>query len=366
MHKKIIEFAANPASIHVQEWLEILPAGMTARIWNIGETHKAVHANATTIQPPTFIKYLPTLAKYVALGLWLRHCLPKGAWLHAHNASGYGLTARLSRRRYAITTYGSEVFGRKDRSRIYQWILRSSLKHAERVTGTSDTMGTELIEEIGLSDHRVHIFSLGVADIFQTSPASKVSRATRPVWIYNRRTTPHYHTLEVISAFERYKLEGREGELIIMRGDSSGSYATEVSREAERVSGITFIENRLSRAEMIVLLDRCDFAISAPSSDQLSAAILESMARGLIPILRPLQSYCTVQDLAVPLCAAESDTDRFYNTFVETSNMRNEEVAKRSKLVKKRIEVNFSRQSAQKKYEILIREMVNINCHQEN
>ena len=104
--KKIV-FLANCNSPHLDRWLDLLGMlGFEVEVWSIHNCEGKGHARQIL---PAFARKLPTILKYILAGLFLR--FQKNVdFFHAHNTSGYGLTALLAGKKYIITTYGSEIF----------------------------------------------------------------------------------------------------------------------------------------------------------------------------------------------------------------------------------------------------------------
>ena len=110
---------------------------------------------------PSWLKG-PSLLRHVWAGLRMRFARRYSRQtLHAHCTSGNGLMARLSGRPYIVTTYGSEVFGARERGWLYAWMIRQVLTHAERITATSQQMADVLRQEYHIPEERIHLFSLG-------------------------------------------------------------------------------------------------------------------------------------------------------------------------------------------------------------
>lgn len=305
---KSVHFLGNPSSPHVRHWEMLLNAnGVTPVVHGIGRHlgHQVLVQSARALGP-AWSKRLPAPMAYVLAGLWLRRQRRTGgtsapAFFHAHNTSGYGLTAWLSGVPYGVTTYGTEIFGASRRSPLYRHLIKKVLNSAAFITSASPQMTRTLTSELLVDPEKIHEFYLGVSPLFQFSEQSRHHRrqalgipADATAWIVNRRMHSHYHTLEVVRAFNRFAGARADGHLILIQGDADPEYARLVSQEARGHPRIHVIQGFLAQEALRDWLCAADFAISVPRSDQLSSSILEAMQCGAIPVLGRLPSYQSV------------------------------------------------------------------------
>lgn len=352
-----LTFLANPASPHVREWLRILPKRFDGgvRFVHIGEDGPVTQLGHGAGQAPLpmVALRLPKALRYVLLGLWLRILDRSSEPVHAHNTSGYGLCALLSGRPYIVTTYGSEILQAHNRGRFYKAMIRAVLRGADRITATSPQMARAIAEIDPELSAKIETFSLGVSSGFLLPVAPRSEEVPR-TWFVNRRIAPHYRTLDVLAAFIAFKSLGYEGQLVILKGDADQTYLDDVMRAAEGRSDVEIIEKFLSPDQMRNALDRADFCLSTPISDQLSAAIVEGMARGCVAVLSPLDAYKSVDLPAIYLSATDPLRDALTTAFCETAEMKPEAVCEARRKARNFVEARFCEDAIRQRYDNLI------------
>lgn len=301
MERVKITFLANPVSPHVSQWLEVVKNEVDLTIIHIPSNTKPLISmgNVKLWSPlPQWFHRLPSAVNYLLLGLYLKLIHRADFFLHAHNASGYGLSALVSGSSYAVTTYGTEIYSMPKRSLLYRAMIRVIISNAKFITTTTPAMNAALkaYAEVDLS--KVFCFSLGVSGTFLDVPVTKhASKITR--WLVNRRVHPHYETHQVVDAFKAYLATGGGGELTLIEGDADKDYLHKIQLAIKDIPQIRLMRGFVSLSEMKQELDLADFSVSIPRSDQLSSAILESAARGTIPILRSLDAYHELESIAI-------------------------------------------------------------------
>jgi len=356
-------YVANIGSPHIREWLEALEDNAEvsfATIDNkeVGEERNGYRCNiASIITVPNVFQYLPKPLRYAYLGLMLRCQRGESVVYHAHNASGYGLAAWLSGKRYLLTTYGSEIFQAGERSLLYRYLLRWVLKRSECITTSSPDMKQYLERHFPYTSGKVVSFSLGVRIAFVRTPVDKrnIGEAGRPVWFCNRRILPLYRTLSVVRAFVSFKARGGEGTLVLLQGDASGDYLDVVEREAAECSDIRLVKGFVDTETIIHLLDSADFTISVPASDQLSSSILEGMARQCIPILSDLHAYAPVTGKAIIVEQQSNFQHALERIFEKTASLEVSERQRRCVECREEVLSNFSKDNAALIYQELIK-----------
>lgn len=305
-----LTYIANPYSMHVPLWLEAAAqCGLQVRIETSEPEGAGTPANVpTTYLTPRWVKG-PSLLRYLWAGVAtrLRHREP-GHILHAHCSSGNGMVAWMSGHPYIVTTYGSEVLGANDRSRMYRWLLRRILQGAERITATSPQMVEILIDQFAIPRERIHLFDLGLDTETFAPPTPQRRQQLRaaqgidpgePVWVAVKRAVPMNRTREMVEAFLRYAATEPAGRLIILCGNGDPTYVDELrSLQASSPEGgrIILVDDWLTPTDVAGWLQLADFALSVPTSDQMSNAVLEAMACGSLPILSQIGGYRLLSD----------------------------------------------------------------------
>lgn len=349
-----ITYLANPNSPHVLQWLSLLDNKTRVRIWTIESPNVNPASQPENIEIRSihrYVSWMPKAIRYMVLGLLLAIRPTVGSILHAHNSSGYGLSAFVSGRNYILTTYGTEIFAANKRGQLYYFLIRRILSRASAITTTSEEMQRTLIKEFDIDGNRIENFSLGVTSAFSNIPptAERESIEQCPIWVSNRRALPLYNVDLIIEGFNRFKAKGGKGKLYILQGDAKDrTYLERLKSLAAGSRDVIFIESFLDTGRIIELLDSAHFTFSLPDTDQLSSSILEPMARGVLPIVGPLQSYKAIQKGAIFLDA--TNIDSIEEVFWETSLLSEDDFHMHSVAAKNEIDKQFSSDRACKKY----------------
>lgn len=300
-----ISYVANASSPHVRHWVEYLDElGLPYHIYSIHKNSFFPPEQVTT-KFNGLLRFgaLGSIVAYILLGLWLRLFVPKALQLHAHNTSGYGLSAYLSGRKYLLTTYGSEIFSVPQKSIIYRFLIRRTLHAAEKITASSQHMQDTLTKHFSVPASRVMTFSLGVSSVFRVSTEKRsivrqqlgISEQDT-VWIYNRRITPLYRTLDVVEAFQQFARGRQSYRLLLLAGDFDAQYLAKVKSHIQGDNNIQLIDGFIDQAQLSGYLCAADVALSLPKSDQLSSSILEALSCGCLLILAKLSAYQSITD----------------------------------------------------------------------
>lgn len=325
----MIVFLANSKSPHITPWASHFPFDYNIIIYSITpcldkkiSSHLCITPSILLVNKPIcFLPLAPKALRYVLLGLYLRFNLPKNTALHAHGASGNGLAALISGHKYLCTIYGSELFCLSQRSFLYNLIIKTVFRHANSLSA-STIAALPYLEALSSSLlSKTHVFSLGISRIyFEKPPEKKIINNSR-TWFINRRVHPHYRTNLVVKSFLRYRAESGCGRLIILAGDYDPSYLVQVKKTAGNVNYIDIIEDRVDECGMRDILDKANFAISTPKTDQLSSAILEAMSRDCINILVPLKAYQNIPAVFLDKSAVDFEV-AIFQAFVQTGSMK--------------------------------------------
>ncbi|MFT6909997.1 MAG: glycosyltransferase involved in cell wall biosynthesis [Oleiphilaceae bacterium] len=365
---KKICYIANMRSPHVRQWLELLNSDVELSIATIDteidfeglELFDFKLGEVLCI--PKFLRFIPQQLRYVILGFLLRIQNYRFDLCHAHNASGYGLSALLSGNKFLLTTYGSEIYNSATRSRLYNYILRKILNRAELLTASTPYMKTFLESHFPETEGKVKTFSLGVRNSFFCGPFERKKSKVKegPVWFSSRRILPLYRTLEVTRAFKVYKKKGGKGSLVLLQGDASGEYFELIKREVLDCSDIRLVEGFVDTRTIIGLLDEADFIISVPISDQLSSSILEGMARQCVPILSSLEAYAPISNNVIFVRDQPNYQSALEKIFEDTAKIDSQERQRLSIKCHRKIKVEFSKDKAQQFYCDIIESLTRI------
>ncbi|WP_338446757.1 hypothetical protein V5F89_02880 [Pelagerythrobacter marensis] len=340
---KKLNVLGNSSSPHLRTWLRVLPARFNVVVYDIHTNRPSIiDSSLTPIIVPLarVFRFTGKLVQYTALGLWLRWFCRRDGLLHAHNASGYGLSALLSGRDYIVTVYGSEIYNAHQRGLIYNWILKEIISSSKLVTTSSDHMRSTIVKKYGLRPER--IFSKMLLDPIFLEANEEDRRGQVRTWFVNRRMAELYCTISVVEAFKTFIGSGGVGALVLLEGDADTHYAARVRAATVGCSSIEIITGFVDQDKLIEHLSRSHFCISVPESDQFSSSILEGAACGVIPILRNLESYKAVSDISIVLRADDGLKGALVSMFRETASLSDSSIKLMSRKARNFAMKNFS------------------------
>jgi glycosyltransferase involved in cell wall biosynthesis len=274
----MVTFLANPNSVHVRRWLDLLEhARVPVTGFTVHGGGRGAYGSWRTIWASG------GALRYLVSGVSLRGKL-QGRLVHAHNASGYGSMALLAGQPYVLTAYGSEIYRAAERGPLYERVLGRVLRRAAIVTCTSPAMRDHLLDRYGLDPARVWMFSLGCStrDYYFSAEERRAARAelgleSALTVASTRRMRPMYRIDLIVRAFARLcAAEDGIAELVAQEG---------ITEHVHIVRGMR------SAPEVRKYLLASDVVISIPTSDQLSASILEALACGAMVGLSDLPVY---------------------------------------------------------------------------
>ena len=329
-----IRYIAHPHGLHVARWLKVLSHTKTRVAIDTANPIPKFSNDYVAANPllPKWIR-LPMSIRYFLSGLVLRfwESRPSNELIHAHCASGNGLLAWMSGHRYVLGTYGSEIYGAKQRGKIYCWMLKNILQKAERISVGSLESIKILVEEYDIPADRIYFFHLGYDDTsFRPLPHSQRMQlreerqlpTDEPIWVVNRRTDPHYRTMEVVKGFLQYCQDNTRGRLILLCGDHQPEYTKairDVIQSDPSGHRVVVVERMLSAKELASWLQLGDFSLSVPKTDNFSISTLESMGCGTVPILANLEGYSMLRVCPAVRWMNRFDPADFADTFNETA-----------------------------------------------
>jgi glycosyltransferase involved in cell wall biosynthesis len=228
--------------------------------------------------------------------------------IHAHSIPGYGdymglVSRMLPDIRIAVTAWGYSHL-EKERSMPLRLLLsKMAVGSADVVTTSVPEMMDLLSQAYGVPRDKLMSFTWGVdLETFRVT-ADEESRAIRSrlgipsgaeVMLSPRTMHPHYRIGQIACAASEVIRKNPRVVLILLAGYGSEAYVNEIS-ELVHTLGITenvrIVPKLLAPGEMAEHFNLADFIVQIPSTDQLSATLLEAMACGAIPILSDLDVY---------------------------------------------------------------------------
>ncbi|MEE4363753.1 MAG: glycosyltransferase [Desulfotignum sp.] len=313
-HKNMVVLG-NPHSPHISVWLN------AAKHVNVSVEKIAIHHGTHAPMSEKnfhvlFSKHLPVLfpksLKYCLGGIYIffKYFFKSNQVIHAHCASGYGLMAFLSKKKYALTTYGSEIFNKDRKSFFYNLIMSIVLKRAFLISASSMAMEDYLVDRYQVDRSKIRTFSLGVSSEFLKPavpgklPGDIVSflKQNKYIFFSNRRMTAHYNILYIIQEFETLlsvsPLLADQCGLLLLSGDYEPEFFEKIACYIDvhkLQDNIMVITDYIDKDMMSSILENTTATISMAATDQLSAAILESIAKNVPPVLNRLDAYGDIE-----------------------------------------------------------------------
>ncbi len=329
-----IHYIANAHGVHVSRWLKVLAHTQANIAISTANPLPAYASDYVSAEPvlPRWLK-IPMVLRYALSGLVLRMTRARSSrgLVHAHCASGNGLVAWLSGQRYVIGTYGSEIYAAKQRGWIYCWLMKQILQGAETISVGSTESTKILVEQFQIPPERIYFFHLGYDDTtfrpLERSQRMQLRRERQlpenePIWVVNRRSTPHYRTQEVAQGFLEYCQQGGAGRLVLISGDHTPEYTQSICELiASHAAGhrVVVVDRMLSAKELASWLQLGDFSISVPKTDNFSISTLESMGCGTTPILANLEGYELLRPCQPVRWMTDFAPSDFATVFAETA-----------------------------------------------
>lgn len=235
--------------------------------------------------PPADMQFLLAVPRLAQV---LRRTRP--AVVNAHYVSSYGLMTALAMRlafplgaRPALvqTAWGTDLLVTARASRSHSLLARLALHEADLVTGDSLDLA-DVVRDIA-PGVRFERFVFG-------PPASLLStpRLDEPIILSSRRLDPDTRIPTIVDGFRRARSlapETLDGWRLVIAGD--GSIRSDIERSVAGDSSIELV-GQLDQANLARLLVRSSAVVSIPVSDATSAALLEAMAAGVVPIVNDL------------------------------------------------------------------------------
>ena len=182
---------------------------------------------------------------------------------------------------FVATTWGTDILVTPARSPIHKTLALNALRRADLVTGDSHDMRDAVMALAPNS--RWHTFIFGPERRILDSP-----RIAEKTLISARRLEPEMRIELVVEGFrEARRRHPKEmaGVRLIIAGD--GASAATIRQFAADVPDVEFA-GQLDRHELEETMLHGAALISIPTSDGTSAALLEGMAAGLVPVVNDL------------------------------------------------------------------------------
>lgn len=282
-------FLGNKKSAHLKTWIKIYEQLNI----NIDKLY-TVHAVKEESDSIVCLYYLNKILSYFILGLYMRFLCQYISTIHAHGASGYGLSALISGKKYIVTIYGSEVL--KQHSFVYMFIVKLVLLKATKITVTAIETKDIIVSRFAIDERKICCFHTGIdteeLDTFNAkSNPNEIWKGEGVRYVSFRNTSKNYNTQLIISEFLKCnKLLPCGSQLVVIQGNGDRKYYNNLKAEYSNM-GVVFIDGLLERPEMLSIISSSDVCINFPDTDQLSSSILEAIYYNKVLVSCSLGAY---------------------------------------------------------------------------
>jgi len=220
--------------------------------------------------------------------------------VHIHYISNY-LPYNVDFSPIISSAWGTDVFRVSRGDYGYKFALRN-INRSELVTTTSDVLVDLINEKYNYPKERILKFSWGIdLDIFYQKNEEEVRklkkkleiRDNKTVFISPRGLNEPYRPEYVIDSFHKVSKRKNNIHLIVLYGTTRPERFDAIKNYIQNLNNpnITLIDHLLDSNTLSLYYSISDYYIGVPVTDQLSAALLESMACGCIPIVSDLPPY---------------------------------------------------------------------------
>ena len=206
------------------------------------------------------------------------------AYLNAHYITSYGTVAYLAKYRSGssakliLSAWGSDVLVTPNQNKLYFYLTRFLLGHADFVTSDSVFMSNRILQINSKAE--VLTFPFGIESL----PA--ISSTEKNDWCFfsNRALEPNYNIDRVVQLFAYLHSQLPTRHLVVANVGSELSKIKSLVKELGIESHIDFV-GFLTEEQQREYYTKCRYYFSLPTSDSTSVSLLEAMAYGCIPII---------------------------------------------------------------------------------
>lgn len=301
---------ANPNSIFIKRWAKVY-ANQNHEVHiiyidKLQNVTKRISVPGAVVHRVYFITFilleLQTFFNYLQLTRLLKKIKPD--ILHVHILSYHSWLAALSGFHPMIASaWGSDIYiEAKTMKKNRKWVLYT-LEKADLITTTSKTLKDEILANFNVNPKKITRFYWGQnLKTFKRDYEKEVGELRtkyniRPdtfVVLSSRNMKPSYGIHKIIQLIPMIIRKRKNIKFIFLQGYGISEYVKELKKSISELkldNHIIFISDFLNDTEFAVINNLADVVITMPDSDQLSSAIKEAMACGVIPIVQDLKVY---------------------------------------------------------------------------
>lgn len=196
---------------------------------------------------------------------------------HAHYASSYGVLAALAKLpRFVLSIWGADVYNTPRRSFLHRLIVAQTIKAADIVLSTSQTMRRQGLQ---LCRRDIGVVPFGI-DTNRFAP-TRTSRG-RVITVGTVKSLEDKYGIDFLLrafALARRELKSCELRLLIVGGGSRRSHLEELARELE-ISDATTFAGRIEYSQASKMHNELDIAVfpSIEDSESFGVSVIEAQA----------------------------------------------------------------------------------------
>ncbi|KPU45366.1 GDP-mannose-dependent alpha-(1-6)-phosphatidylinositol monomannoside mannosyltransferase [Oxobacter pfennigii] len=278
-------YLANATSIHTQRWAKSLSSrGRDIEIISFDKAEIEgikVHYIEPVKRERNRLPYEPKNITYIAKALKVRELIKKikPDIVHAHYATGYGLTGALCNiHPLIISTWGTDIFDAPRKNKIFENIVRYNLKKADYIIATSKALADETML---YTDKKLEIIPFGI-DIEKFNVERHKDDTVITFGIV--KSLEEVYGIEyLIRAFEKiYKKYGNL-RLLIVGGGNLYDKLKIMCAELKIEDYVTFT-GKVLNTEVPIFLNEMDIFVMPSIRESFGVAALEAQACG-VPVI---------------------------------------------------------------------------------
>jgi glycosyltransferase involved in cell wall biosynthesis len=198
--------------------------------------------------------------------------------LHAHYATGYGLTgALLGFHPYVISTWGTDIFNAPKRNALFKSMVKYNLKKADYITSTSMALTKETML---YTDKKVYTIPFGI-DLKSFCPQKGKANNNSNIVIGMVKSLEEVYGIRYgIQAFYELHKKYRNTELLIVGSGTQKDEMVKLCNDLNISHDVRFI-GRVPNGKVPEYLNMMDIFLMPSLNESFGVAALEAEACGL-------------------------------------------------------------------------------------
>ena len=204
--------------------------------------------------------------------------------LHSVNVTNVSFLAALTGfHPHLVMPMGSEILIYPAKNKLVKIINNFVFSKADWVTCDAEYVKSKIIIDYKYDKNKITVFPWGIElDMFQTSNSKNILReklgwADKTIIVMNRHFEMVYDHVTMIKAFRLSIRENNGLRLLLIGGGYLKEKISELISEF-KLDEYVFMTGRVSRDEMVLLLNESDIYLSTSISDGTSVSLLEAFA----------------------------------------------------------------------------------------